>query len=113
MDFGFLQVSTADFARPDAKKDRVISSFDGYTSYLAVVDEYFRYTLVFLCKTKEPPVDLVLKLIHQFGLQKGDLIRCGELGLYDKFLESGSDAQLCSRTDGPGYGSIKRWCRKC
>jgi hypothetical protein len=55
MDFGFLCASTADFVRPDTKKDQVIRSFDGYTSYLAVLDDHSRYTWVFLCKTKDPP----------------------------------------------------------
>ena len=58
----------------------MISYFEGYTSYLAMVDDYSLYSWVFLCKTKETPVDLVLELIHQFGMQKGGLTRCGEGG---------------------------------
>ena len=104
MDFGFLRASTADFARPDAKKDRVISSFDGYTSYLAVVDDYSRYTWVFLCKTKEPPVELVLEFLHQFGLSKGGLIRCdegGELALSDKFRDAALQHHYIVEPTGP------------
>ena len=39
MDFGFMRASTDDFSRPDSKRDRVVKSFDGYNSYLAVVDD--------------------------------------------------------------------------
>ena len=79
MDFGFMRASTDDFSRPDSKRDRVVKSFDGYNSYLAVVDDYSRYTWVFLCKSKEPPVEIVLEFLHQFGLPNGGLIRCDEV----------------------------------
>ena len=33
MDFGFLQVSAADYTQPLANTDRVVTSFDGYEAY--------------------------------------------------------------------------------
>jgi hypothetical protein len=104
MDFGFLCASTADFAPPDAKKDRVINSFDGYSSYLAVVDDYSRYTWVFLCKTKEPPVDLVLEFLHQLDLEIGGVLRYdegGELALSDKFCKAALTHHYVVETTGP------------
>ena len=91
MDFGFMRDSTDDFNRPDSKRDRVVRSFDGYNSYLAVVDDHSRYMWVLLCKLKESPVDLVLEFLHQFRLPHGGLIRCDEgkeLALSKRFREA-------------------------
>jgi hypothetical protein len=43
MDFGFMRASSSDYSRPNKKHDRVIDSWDGYLSYLLVVDEASRY----------------------------------------------------------------------
>jgi hypothetical protein len=39
--------------------DRVVASWDGYSSYLLIVDEASRYIWVFLTKSKEPPLDII------------------------------------------------------
>ena len=39
MDFGFMRASSLDYSRPNKKHDWVIDSWDGYSSYLLVVDE--------------------------------------------------------------------------
>jgi hypothetical protein len=39
MDFGFMQASTSDYSHPHKGKDHVVKSYDGYTSYLLIVDE--------------------------------------------------------------------------
>jgi hypothetical protein len=39
MDFGFMRASSSDYSRPNKKHDWVIDSWDGYSSYLLVVDE--------------------------------------------------------------------------
>jgi hypothetical protein len=39
MDFGFMRASSLDYKRPNKGTDRVIASWDGYSSYLLVVDE--------------------------------------------------------------------------
>jgi hypothetical protein len=39
MNYGFIRASNDNFSRPNIKKDQVVESFDGYTSYLLVVDE--------------------------------------------------------------------------
>jgi hypothetical protein len=46
--------------QPDSSSDRIIQSFDGYNSYLLIVDEHTRFVWVFLCKSNEP----LLNLIH-------------------------------------------------
>jgi hypothetical protein len=56
MDYGFMRASNEDYTKPSTKTDRVIESFDGYTSYLLIVDEVSKYTWIFLMKTKDPPI---------------------------------------------------------
>jgi hypothetical protein len=52
MDFGFMRASQVDYSRPDKTKDRVVTSYDGYNSYLLIVDESTKYTWVYLCGQK-------------------------------------------------------------
>jgi hypothetical protein len=39
MDFGFMRASSSDYGAPNTKSDRVVTSWDGYSSYLLIVDE--------------------------------------------------------------------------
>lgn len=80
MNFGFLRASNFDYTRPDKSKDRVIQSLDGYNSYLLIVDEYTQHIWVFLCKSKEPPLDLVNLHMDIFGSRLGGSIRCDQGG---------------------------------
>ncbi len=59
MDFGFMRASSSDYTKPNKKLDRVVDSWDGYSSYLLIVDEASRYIWVFLTRTKEPPLDII------------------------------------------------------
>ncbi len=88
MDFGFMRASTDDYTRPDKSKDWVAQSFDGYNSYLLIVDEISRYVWVFLTESKELPIDLVQAFLAQFGNASGGLIRTyqgGELACSSAF----------------------------
>jgi hypothetical protein len=89
MDFGFLRASNFDYSRPDKSTDRVITSFDGYSSYLIVVDEFTKFIWVFLCKSKEPPMTLLHLFLDLFGCKSGGSIRCdqgGELARSQEFV---------------------------
>jgi hypothetical protein len=79
MDFGFLHASQADYSRPDKSKERVVTSFDGYNSYLIIVDEYTKFVWVYLCVSKEPPLELINLHMDQFGAKSGH-IRCDQGG---------------------------------
>ena len=48
MDFGFMRASTSQYTKPNKKDDRVVLSYDGFSSYLLVVDEASRFIWVFL-----------------------------------------------------------------
>lgn len=76
MNFGFIRAPNDDFSRPNIKKDRVVESFDGYNSYLLVVDKVSKYSWIFLTKSKEPPIELTKIIINQFAKEEGGSIRC-------------------------------------
>ena len=91
MDFGFLRSSQSDFSRPDKKSDRVIESFDGFNSYLAIDDEHSRFTWTFLCEIKEPLIHILNAFLDRFGLPTGGVLRTdegGELSKSDKFRDA-------------------------
>jgi hypothetical protein len=50
MDFGFIRASTSNFSKPNKTDDRVVLSYDGFSSYLFIVDEASRFIWVFLTK---------------------------------------------------------------
>jgi hypothetical protein len=88
MDFGFLWSSTFDYSRPHQSLDRIVTSFDGFLSYLLVVDEFTKYMWVYLCKSKSPPLTLINLHLDAFGSshggciqtdQGGELARCADL----------------------------------
>jgi hypothetical protein len=80
MDFGFMRSSRSDYSRPNKRYDRVISSWDGYSSYLLIVDEASRFIWVFLTKSKDPPIDIIDKFLQKFGHADGGSIRTDQGG---------------------------------
>jgi hypothetical protein len=79
MDFGFMWSSRSDYYRPDKRSDRVFASWDGYSSYLLIVDEASRFIWVFLTKSKDPPIDIIDKFLQKFGHTDGGSI-CTDQG---------------------------------
>ena len=53
-----MRSSTSDYAHPNKSTDRVVSFYDGYTSYLLIIDEASRMAWIFLTKSKDPPLIL-------------------------------------------------------
>ena len=80
LDFGFMWASTFDYARPTATDDRIIASYDGFSSYLAIVDEVSRYIWVFLCKSKEPPIDIMSAFLTRFKHPDGGFLHTDQGG---------------------------------
>ena len=87
VDFGFMQASTSDYSRPQKGKDRVVKSYDGYTSYLLIMDEATRYAWVFLTASKDPPFDIVREFLHLHGHEEGGSIRTDQGGELARSLE--------------------------
>jgi hypothetical protein len=80
MDFGFMRASSSDFSQPNKQHERVITSWDGYLSYLLVIDKASRYIWVFLMKSKEPPLNIIDTFLDRFGHRNGGLIRSDQGG---------------------------------
>ena len=80
MDFGFMRASTTDYSRPNKSTDRVAQSYDGYTSYLLIIDEASRFAWVFLTKSKDPPLDIVRAFLRLHGHEDGGCIRTDQGG---------------------------------
>jgi hypothetical protein len=80
MDYGFVRTSNEEFDRPTKKKDWVVESFNGYSSYLLIVDEVSKYSWIFLTKTKDPPIELTQIFMRKFGNEDGGFIRCDQGG---------------------------------
>jgi hypothetical protein len=79
-DFGFIRASNEDYSRPTKEKDRVIESYDGFTSYLLVVDEVSKYSWIFLTKSKDPPMELTRLFLEEYAHVDGGKIRCDQGG---------------------------------
>jgi hypothetical protein len=90
MDFGFMCASSSDLGpgTADRSQNRVIFSYDGFSSYLLIVNEASRYIWVFLTKSKEPPLDIVSAFLRQHGHPGG--------GCVYVFLASGYEMGYCN-----------------
>ena len=78
--FGVLTASAESYARPNKEDDQVVTSFDGFNSYLLIGDEVSRHVWVFWYKSKEPPIDTVSQFLAVFGLNNGGVMRCDHGG---------------------------------
>ena len=81
MDFGFVRGT--DWTTKD-EDGRTVSSIDGNSAYLLIIDEATRWIWVFPTASKTPPIDLIRGVLQQFpDHPPGSTIRCdhgGELG---------------------------------
>ncbi len=57
MDFAFMRASTSDNKRPNKHTDCIVTSYNGYSSHLVIVNSASRRVWAFLTKSKEPPLD--------------------------------------------------------
>ncbi len=75
-----MRASTSDYAQPNKFTDKVVSSYDGYTLYLLVIDEASRMAWVFLTKSKDPPIDIVRAFLTLHGHSDGGCVRTDQGG---------------------------------
>jgi hypothetical protein len=93
MDFGFMRASTSNYSQPSKQHNRVVLSYDGYSSYLLIIDKASRYIWVFLTTSKEPPLDIIDAFLSRFGHKHGGSIRTDQGGKLARLLGL-SDAVL-------------------
>jgi hypothetical protein len=75
VDYRFMQASMLYYQCPNKVSGRVITSFDGLTLYLLIVDEASCHMWVFLTSHKDLSLDLIDKFPTRFGHPDGGLIR--------------------------------------
>jgi hypothetical protein len=66
-----MRASTLNFNQPDKACNRVVHSYDGYSSYLLIVDEASRHVWAFLTKSKAPPLDIIDAFLTRHGHSNG------------------------------------------
>ena len=62
------------------RTNRVVASYDGFSSYLLIVNEATRFIWVFLTKSKAPPLDILDTFLTRFGHENGGLVRTDQGG---------------------------------
>ncbi len=89
MDFAFMRASTEDYKWPNRATDLVVTSYDGYSSHLVIVDSASRRVWAFLMKSKDPPINILRAFLKKFGVGTG-VIRTdqgGKLACSDTFCD--------------------------
>ena len=104
MDFGFVRGS--DFKRK-GDDGRIITSRDGYNSYLIIIDRYSSYTWVMLSRSKDPPLNFVKDFLMTHKDKKCPIIRVrtdqgGELWKSTAFQEVIQESQSILEPTGAG-----------
>ena len=80
IDFGFMCASASAYSRQDKAKDLVVFSYDGYSSYILIVNKASRYIWVFLTASKSPPLNIVKEFLTQHGHKDGGCVRTDQGG---------------------------------
>ncbi len=89
MDFAFMRASTEDYKWPNKATDWIVTSYDGYSSHLVIIDSVSRRVWAFLTKSKDPPIDILRAFLKKFGVGTG-VIRTdqgGKLARSDTFRD--------------------------
>jgi dUTPase len=113
MDFGFVRGKKWKAKDEDGK---LITSLDGYRSYLLVVDHATRYKWVFLTKRKTPPIEQVERLLETLNCTStGKFIMTdqgGELGKSFEFQQMIDRHKYGLRLTGAGSSEQNGRCER-
>ena len=96
MDYGFVRGKN--FKTTD-KDGKLVTSLDGYRSYLLVVDHATRYKWIFLTKRKTPPIEQVERLLETI-----DCKASGKFIMTDQGGELGKSFAFQKMVDKHNYG---------
>jgi hypothetical protein len=115
-----MRASTLNYSQPSKKNDRVVLLYDGYSSYLLVIDEASCYIWVFLTTSKEPPLDIIDAFLGHFRHKQGREIHTehgGELArsfaLSDTVLRTHQYVMEPTGADSPSQnGAVKIYSDK-
>jgi hypothetical protein len=62
-----MRASAHDISHTIKSVDCIMLSYDGYSSYLMIVDEATRYIWLFLTSSKDPPINIIKEFFHHHG----------------------------------------------
>ena len=104
MDFGFVRGT--DFKTKN-EEGRIVTSRDGYNSYLIIVDRHSSYTWVMLSKNKDPPVEFVQDFLATHKDKNCPVIRIrtdqgGELWASSEFKKTIRESTCVLEPTGSG-----------
>ncbi len=51
--------------------DQIVSSYNGYSAHLIIVDSASQQVWAFLTKSKEPPINILRAIMSKFGIRDG------------------------------------------
>ena len=68
MDMGFVRGTQFSYRDKDGT---LVTSLDGYNSYLLIVDKATRYTWVFLARSKHPQIEIIQNFLKMHGSKNG------------------------------------------
>jgi hypothetical protein len=90
MDFAFMRSSTEDYKHPNKSTDWIVTSYNGYSSHLIIIDGASRRVWAFLTKTKETPMDILQAILRKFGIGTGVIWtnQGGKLACSNSFCET-------------------------
>ena len=112
MDYGFIRGKNWKTKDADGK---MVTSLDGYRSYLLIVDHATRYKWVFLTKRKTPPVEQVDRLLETIGCNAtGKIIMTdqgGELGKSFAFQQMVNTHKYSLKMTGAGSSEQNGRCK--
>lgn len=66
MDLGFVRGTKFSYKDEDGN---LVTSMDGYNSYLLIIDRATRYTWVFLAKSKAPQIDTIKSFLKYMAVK--------------------------------------------
>jgi hypothetical protein len=71
MDFAFMWALTDNYKHPDKSTDCIVTSYNGHTAHLLIVDSASCCVWAFLTKSEDPPLDILRVFMAKFGLSTG------------------------------------------
>jgi hypothetical protein len=79
IDYNFMWPLSLNYFRPDKTTNRVVLSYNGFSSYLLIVDKATSYIWCFLTKTKEPLTNFLDAFFSRFSHELGGSV-CTDQG---------------------------------
>jgi hypothetical protein len=69
--FAFMHSSTEDYKWPNKSTDQIVTSSNGYSAHLIIIDSVSQWVWAFLTKSKEPPINILRAFMSKFGIGDG------------------------------------------